>query len=50
MYGQQSSGKNLNFENESLKGDGHQGYQHQQNEQSPLILPELTQHKKDRDI
>ena len=29
---------------------GHTFYQYQQNEQSPLILTELTEHKKDNDI
>ena len=27
--------------------DGHQFHQYQQNKQSPLILTELTEHKKD---
>ena len=31
---------------ESLNSDGHQYQQYQQNEQSLLILTELTQHKK----
>jgi hypothetical protein len=31
---------------ESLNNDGHQFHQYQQNEQSPLILTELTEHKK----
>ena len=33
-----------NCENKSLNNDGHQFYQYQQNEQSPLILTELTEH------
>ena len=32
---------------ESLNSDGHQFHQYQQNKQSLLILPELTEHKKD---
>ena len=32
---------------ESLNSDGHQFHQYQQNEQSPLILTELTEHKID---
>jgi hypothetical protein len=28
------------------ESDGHQFHQYQQNEQSPLILTELTEHKK----
>jgi hypothetical protein len=35
---------------ESLNTDGHQFHQYQQNKQSPLILTELTEHKKDHDI
>ena len=31
--------------NESLNRDGHQLHQYQQNEQSPLILTEITEHK-----
>ena len=31
---------------ESLNSDGHQFHQYQQNEQSPLILTELTEHNK----
>jgi len=31
---------------ESLNSDGHQFHQYQQNEQSPVILTELTEHKK----
>ena len=31
---------------ESLNSDGHQFHQYQQNKQSPLILTELTEHKK----
>jgi hypothetical protein len=30
----------------TLNSDGHQFHQYQQNEQSPLILSELTEHKK----
>ena len=30
----------------SLNSDGHQFHQYQQNEQVPLILPELTKHKR----
>ena len=34
-----------------MKGrDAHQFHQYQPNEQSPLILTELTEHKKDHDI
>ena len=33
-----------------FKSDGHQFHQYQQNEQSPLILGELTEHKKYHDI
>jgi hypothetical protein len=32
---------------ESLNSDGHKFHQYQQNEQSPLILTELTEHKED---
>ena len=35
---------------EGLNSDGHQFHQYQPNEQSPLILTELTEHKKDHDI
>ena len=35
---------------ESLNSDGHQFHQYQQNEQSTLILSELTEHNKDHDI
>jgi len=35
---------------ESLYSDGHQFYQYQQKEQSPLILTELTEHKKNNDM
>ena len=40
------------YENNVLKSDGHKFHQYQQNEQSPLILTELTEHKakKDHDI
>ena len=31
---------------ENLNSDGHQFHQYQQNEQSPLILTELTEHKR----
>ena len=31
---------------ESLNSDGHQFHQYQQNEQAPLVLTELTEHKK----
>ena len=31
---------------EYLNSDGHKTHQYQQNEQSPLILTELTEHKK----
>ena len=32
---------------ESLNSDGHHSHKYQQNEQSPLILTELTEHKQD---
>jgi hypothetical protein len=35
---------------ESLYSDGHQFYQYHQNKQSPLILTELIEHKKDHII
>ena len=35
---------------ESLDSDDQQFRQYQQNEQSPLTLTELTEHKKDHDI
>jgi len=35
---------------ESLNSDGQQFHQYQQNQQPPLILTELTEHKKDHDI
>jgi hypothetical protein len=35
---------------ESLKSDGHQFHQYQQNKQSPLNLTELTEHKNNHDI
>jgi hypothetical protein len=35
---------------ESLNSDDQQFRQYQQNEQSPLTLTELTEHKKDHDI
>jgi hypothetical protein len=35
---------------ESLNSDGHQFHQYQLNEQSPLVLTELTEHKKGHDI
>ena len=34
------------YEKESLNSDGHQFYQYQQNQQSSLILTDLTEHKK----
>ena len=34
----------------SLNSDGHQFLQYQQNEQSPLILTELSEQKNDQDI
>jgi hypothetical protein len=33
-----------------FNNDGHQFHQYQQNEQSPLILTELTEYKKDHNI
>jgi hypothetical protein len=36
------------YEKESLNSDGQQFQQYQQNEQSPLILTELTEYKKDQ--
>ena len=41
---------NINKTKESLNNDGHQFYQYQQNKQTPLILTELTEYKKDHDI
>ena len=38
------------YEKKILNSDGHQFHQCQQNEQLPLILTELTEHKKDHDI
>ena len=35
---------------ESLNSDSHQFHQYQQNKQSPLILTEVTEHKKDHDV
>ena len=35
---------------ERLNSDGHQFYQYQQKEQSPLILTKLTKHSKVHDI
>jgi hypothetical protein len=35
---------------EILNSDGHKFHKYQQNVQSPLILTELTEHKKDHDI
>ena len=34
------------YEKESLNSVGQQFYQYRQNEQSPLIITELTEHKK----
>jgi len=34
----------------SFNSECYQFHQYQQNEQSPLILTELTEHKKDHDI
>jgi hypothetical protein len=34
------------YEKESLSSVGQQFYQYRQNEQSPLIITELTEHKK----
>jgi len=39
-----------NYAKETLNSDSHQFHQFQQNEQSPLILTELTVHKKNHDI
>ena len=36
----------INKTKESLNSDGHQFHQYQQNEQSPLTSPELTEHTK----
>jgi len=33
-----------------LNGDGHKFYQYLQNKQSPIILTELPEHKKDHNI
>ena len=43
---------NVYWWNESLNSDGHKikFHQYQQNEQSPLILTELTKHNKNHDI
>jgi len=38
------------YERKVLNSDGHQFHQYQQNKQSPLILTELTEHKKYHDI
>ena len=38
------------YEKESLNSGGQQFQQYRQNEQSPLILTELTEHKKDDDL
>ena len=37
--------KNILLWRESFNSDDHQFHQYQQNEQSPLILTELTEHK-----
>jgi hypothetical protein len=41
---------NFGYEKKSLNSDGHQFHQYQQNEQSPLTLTELTEHKVTHDI
>jgi hypothetical protein len=41
---------NINKTKESLNKNGHQFHQYQQNQQTPLILTELTEYKKDHDI
>ena len=38
------------YEKESLNSDGQLFQQYRQDEQSPLILTELTEHKKDHDL
>ena len=38
------------YEKEILNSDGQQFQQYRQNEQSPIILIELTEHKKDHNI
>jgi hypothetical protein len=40
----------LNYEKETLNSDGQQYHHYQQKEQSPVILTELTEHKKEHDI
>jgi hypothetical protein len=43
------NGRNFALWKDKLNSGGHQFQQYQQNEQSPLILIELTQHKNDDD-
>ena len=42
--------KNNKLWKQSINSDGHQFHQHEQNKQSPLMLTQLTEHKKDHDI
>jgi hypothetical protein len=42
--------ENFSLRKECLNSDGHQFHQYQQNEQSLLILTELSEHKKEHDI